>query len=129
MVWYRVVLYGAVFTQRKYKFMAETSSVTDTFQPSMDPLPDINKLEASASLTYPDDVNDQESDQQCVSTTNISEENSIMQQFFTAASEGNMHKVQQCIKQVPDINQLDSHGSTALHLAVKSGNTEVCLLY
>src|ERR1700731_1126462 len=108
--------------------MAETSSLTYTFQPSMDPLPDINKMEDGASLTYSDDVNDKENDQQCEPTTNSSEENAIMQQFFTAASEGNVYKVQQCLKHVSDINQLDSHGSTALHLAVKVGNAEVVSL-
>ena len=82
-----------------------------------------------ASHNYSDDVSVPLSEEQNSASTESSEENTIMQQFFTAASEGNMLKVQQCINQVSGINQLDSNGRTALHLAVKSGNTEVCLLY
>ncbi|GAB5588190.1 hypothetical protein Unana1_03090 [Umbelopsis nana] len=94
----------------------------------MDPLSDANLMGDGASLTHPHDIKVQRNDQQHEPSMDSSEDNTIMQQFFTAASEGSLHKVQQCLKHVPDINLLDSGGSTALHLAVKSGKTEVVSL-
>ncbi|GAB5588204.1 hypothetical protein Unana1_03104 [Umbelopsis nana] len=85
-------------------------------------------MENGSSHNYSDNVSVKLVEEQNNASTENSEEHTMLQHFFAAASEGNIPVVQQCLEQGCNVNGVLSNGRTSIYLAIDSGNAEVVSL-